>query len=235
MPDRFRSWWSLAAPALAALVLAAFAAPYASAQPDPSTETCRNRSAQTQVRPLDPLTQAECARAIRAVFADARTRELVTGRQFDVAYAELLPGKGRGETPVRQAEVVVSVYDGQPTGVRAVVDLARGTVVDVGRVASTRAQALAAPGRPDITPISPAEVALARGLAMRDAAFRTRVGAAPEEVTVEVLPVTEVDETCPSGRCVELLFRRGREYSTTTAVVDISSRAVRYRGGGRPQ
>lgn len=235
MPVPFRSCWSLAAPALVAVLLSAAAAPSAHAQPDPS-ETCRNRSPQTRVRPLDPLTQAECAQAIRAVMADARTREIVTGRQFDVAYAELLPAKGRGDdTPVRQAEVVVSVYDGQPTGVRAVVDLARGQVVEVARVAGTRAEAQVARGRGDVVPISPAEVALARGLALRDAAFRTRVGVAPDEVTVEVLPVTEVDETCPSGRCVELLFRRGQEYSTTTAVVDIPSRAVRYRGVGRPQ
>lgn len=235
MPDQIRSWWSVAVPALAALVLAAFAAPPAYAQPDPSAAACRNRTAQTQVRPLDPLTQAECVRAIRAVVADARTREVVTGRQFDVAYAELLSGKGREGDPVRQAEVVVSVYDGQPTGLRAVVDLTTGRVVEVSRAATSRTQALAAQGRAEVVPISPAEVALARGLATRDAAFRSRVGLAPEDVVVEVLPVTEVDEACPSGRCVELLFRRGREYSTTTAVVDISSRAVRYRGGGRRQ
>jgi hypothetical protein len=233
MPDRIRSWWSRTAPVLMALVLAAFAAPGADAQPDPAA-TCRGRPAQTEVRPLDPLTQAECIRAVRAVVADARTREVVTGRQFDVAYVEVLSGKGRDGQPVRQAEVMVSVFDGQPTGVRAVVDLARGTVTEVSRAAATRAQVTAAgPGRAELVPISPAEVALARGLATRDAAFRSRIGMAAEEVTVEVLPVTEPDETCPSGRCVELLFRRGREYSTTTAVVDVSSRAVRYRGVGR--
>lgn len=233
MPDLIRSWWSLSPPVLMALALAAFVAPGALAQPDPAA-TCRGRSAATQVRPLDPLTQAECVRAIRAVIADARTREVVTGRQFDVAYVEVLPGKGRDGEPVRQVEVVVSVFDGQPTGVRAVVDLARGTVTEVSRAAATRAQlAPAGPGRSDLVPISAAEVALARGLATRDAAFRSRVGMAAEEVTVEVLPVTEPDETCPSGRCVELLFRRGNEYSTTTAVVDVSTRAVRYRGVGR--
>jgi hypothetical protein len=232
MPDRIRSWWSLTAPALIALVLAAFAAPAAGAQPDPAA-TCRNRTPQTEVRPLDPLTQAECVRAIRAVLADARAREVVTGRQFDVAYAELLPGKGRDGNPVRQAEVLVSVYDGQPTGVRAVVDLAQGTVVEVSRAAATRAQVAEGRGRSDLVPISPAEVAMARGLAARDAAFRNRVGMAAEDAVVEVLPVTEPDEACPSGRCVELLFRRGNVYSTTTVVVDVSSRAVRYRGAGR--
>ncbi len=233
MPDPIRRWRSLTAPVLMALVQAAFAAPRAHAQPD-AAATCRGRPAATQVRPLDPLTQAECLRAIRAVVADARTREVVSGRQFDVAYVEVLPGKGRDGEPVRQVEVVLSVFDGQPTGVRAVMDPARGTVTNVSRAAATRAQlAPAGPGRSDLVPISPAEVALARGLATRDAAFRARVGMAAEEVTVEVLPVTEPDETCPSGRCVELLFRRGRVYSTTTAVVDVSTRAVRYRGAGR--
>ncbi len=231
MPDPLRRWYSLAPPLLMILVLLTSAVPRAQAQPD-AAATCRGRSAATQVRPLDPLTQAECVRAIRAVIADARTREVVTGRQFDVAYVEVLPGKGRNGEPVRRVEVLLSVFDGQPTGVRAVVDPALGTVTDVSRAPSTRAQmASEGPRRSDLVPISPAEVALARGLAARDAAFRARVGMAAEEVTVEVLPVTEADETCPSGRCVELLFRRGRVYSTTTAVVDVSSRTVRYRGG----
>lgn len=227
MPHRFTSWRSLAAPALVALVLALCAPPGAHAQ---DAEACRGRAAQARPLPRDPLTQAECVQAVRAVLAEARTRELVTGRQSDVAYVELLPGKSDGDA--RQAEVLVSVFDGEPTGLRAVVDLASGRVTDVQRVAATRAQA--AQDRPGgVVPISPAEVALARGAAMRDPAFRTRVGMAPEEVTVEALPVTEVDEACPSGRCVELLFRRGREYSTTTVVVEVSSRAVRFRGRGR--
>jgi hypothetical protein len=227
MPDRFRSGWSLAAPALLALALAACLPGRAHAQ---EPDACRGRAAQARPRPRDPLTQAECAQAIRAVMADARTRELVTGRQSDVALVELLPGKSDSGDAPRQAEVLVSVFEGESTGLRAVVDLAAGRVTDVQRVAATRAGAAAQERPGGVVPISPAEVALARAAAFGDAAFRSRVGAAPEEVTVEVLPVTEPDETCPSGRCVELLFRRGREYSTTTVVVEVNSRAVRYRG-----
>ena len=237
MQGRMRSFPSWAVLFAAAATLAV-APPDASAQPDrPVRGGTPVPIRQPGVRPLDPLTEQERAAAVAAVNADARVRELTGGRQSDVAYVELLPLKrDDGEdTPVRAAEVLISVYEGESVGIRAVVDLSRRAVREVARVAGD-GPALAAGARGAQVPISPGEVELARGLVLRDARFRQMLGIAPEQmsaqqVTTDVLPITTAEELCPSGRCVELLFRRGRGYLTTTAVVDIRTRTIRYRRG----
>jgi hypothetical protein len=83
-------------------------------------------------------------------------------------------------------------------------------------------------------PVSPREAELARRLVFARPELRTFSDGPLEEVTVEYLPITSIDrELCPSGRCVELLFRRGDSFATTTAVVDIPTQTVRFRRGER--
>lgn len=186
-------------------------------------------------RPLDPLTPEERQEAIRLATADGRVRQLAGPREFDVASVELLPVKPAATDVVdpmrlpptpRQAEVLISVYQGEHTGIRVVVDLQRRALVTAARV--ERAPAVAG-GRPvGVTvPFAPAEVALARAAAEASPGVRGFAGANYE---VDYLPITAPDpDLCPSGRCLEVLFRRGDAYLTTTAVVEISTRTVRLR------
>jgi hypothetical protein len=193
-------------------------------------------------RPFDPLTPAERQEAIRLATGDGRVRQLAGNRGFDVALVELLPAKpadtGQPVDPMRlrmgprQAEVLISVYDGEFTGIRAVVDLQRRAVAQVAAV--ERGGALLAAGGSQAVasvPFSPREVEIARSAVAANAGVRS-FAATPTSFTLEYLPISTPDpEFCPSGRCLEVLFRRGDSYLTSTAVVDIPSRAVRVRRG----
>jgi hypothetical protein len=172
-------------------------------------------------RPYDPLTPAEREVAVRLAKADTRVLQIAGGRAFDVAYAELLVPKLAGAP--RQAEVLISVFEAGFTGIRAVVDLNRLAVVQVALVE-----------RGVIVPFSPREVELARTVALRSTSVRALAGAAQSGYAIDYLPITSPEpELCPSGRCLELLFRHGNSYSTSTAVVEIPTQAVHIRRGPR--
>jgi hypothetical protein len=160
--------------------------------------------------------------AVRLVRTDARVMQIAAGRAFDVAYAELIVPKLSGAP--RQAEVLVSVFERRVSGIRAVVDLNRQAVVEVAPVQ-----------RGVSVPFSPREVELARTVALRSASVRALAGpvqSAQSGYAIDYLPVSAPDPAlCPSGRCLELLFRRGNSYSTSTAVVEIPTQAVRIRRG----
>jgi hypothetical protein len=113
------------------------------------------------------------------------------------------------------------VFERRVTGIRAVVDLSRQAVVEVAPVQ-----------RGVSVPFSPQEVELARTLALRSTSVRALAGAAQSGYAIDYLPMTTPEpELCPSGRCLELLFRHGNSYSTSTAVVEIPTQAVRIRRG----
>jgi len=199
-------------------------------------------TAAAQPRPHDPLTPGEREEAARLARADARVRQIAGGRGSDVALVELLPTKPEGGAPAdpmrmprgpRRAEVLISVFEGTPTGVRVVVDLTRHAVADVARLEPRGAAVEGGPPAGVTVPFAPREVDIARTTVAADAGVRAFAGA-QAGYTLEYLPITTPDpELCPSGRCLEVLFRRGRTYLTTTAVVEIPTRAVRIRRGAR--
>lgn len=194
------------------------------------------------VRPLDPLTAAERETAARLALADQRVRRFAGDRAHDVALVELLVRKpdqqvddaDRPPPLGRRAEVLISVFETRFTGIRAVVDLERRVVEDVSELPSApRPAGDSLRGGPAV-PISPREVELARRLVFARPELRTFIDSPLEEIAVEYLPISWIDrELCPSGRCVELLFRRGDSFATTTAVVDIPTQTVRFRRGER--
>ncbi len=193
-------------------------------------------------RPLDPLTDFERQTASRLALADQRVLRIASDRAHDVAFVELLVRKptdlvddaDRPPDLGRRAEVLISVYESRFTGIRAVIDLERQAVEEVSELPSPPAESDDSLRVGTSVPISPREVELSRRLVLAHPEFRSLVGRPAEEITVEYLPITSVDrEYCPSGRCLELLFRRGESYSTTTAVVDIPTQGVRFRRGER--
>lgn len=193
-------------------------------------------------RPLDPLTDAERQQASRLALADPRIVRIAGDRAHDVAFVELLVRKptdpvddaDRPPNLGRRAEVLVSVFERRFTGIRAVVDLERQVVEEVSELPSEPAALDDSLAVGTAVPFSPREVELSRRLVFASPEFRTLIDRPADEITVEYLPITTVDrELCPSGRCLELLFRRGDSYSTTTAIVDIPTQRVRFRRGER--
>jgi hypothetical protein len=203
---------------------------------------CAPRGAPAQeVRPLDPLTERERAAAITIATGNDRVRSLVAGRESDVAYAELFVVKagGRGpDTPDRPAvsgrfaEVLIATFEREFQGIRVLVDLQRGVVTDVSATPAGRGVTRGTRGFS--VPFSPRERALAREVALRSPELRAALGAASlEGFEAEGLPITEVSDVCPSGRCMEMIFSRGDTYLTSTVIVDIPSRTSRFRRGPR--
>jgi hypothetical protein len=199
-----------------------------------------NAAAQQAPRPFDPLTEAERQEAVRLATADPQVHRIAGERAYDVAYAELLPSKPPAAEAAadpmrlpdmpRRAEVLLSIYQGEFTGVRVVVDLQRHAVAQVTQIPARAAGLVAGQPAPATVPFSPREVELARGLAQGDARVRAFTAGAGAEYTLEYLPITSPEPgICPSGRCLEVLFRRGNAYLTTTAVVDVPSQTVRLR------
>lgn len=193
-----------------------------------------------QPLPLDPLTSAEREAAIRIATSDARVRALAGSRESDVAYAELyvtkpasIPNDTPDNTPAlgRNAEVLISVFGGgEPLGVRVIVDLQRGAATAVTRLGG--GPSLAAGAREPV-PFSPRELEIARGLALREFAARALAPGAQGEWQVEYLPADPSDPTCPSRRCVYVLFHRGAEYLASVMVVDVVRRGVQLRRGAQ--
>ena len=139
---------------------------------------------------------------------------------------------GRAIPLGRFAEVVFFRPDGE-FGVRAVVDLSRGAVAEVDRLASQQ------------VPLTQADLTEAWQLASHDVEVRQALGADVERFrvqgvpvrgvvarspySVEALPVEAVAENdpCFRHRCLHLLFRRGDAYlMRPVVIVDLSVRKV---------
>ncbi|HEX8691383.1 MAG TPA: hypothetical protein VF746_02985 [Longimicrobium sp.] len=226
--------------ALAALGLLAACAGRVAGPGEPSRPPPDGTAPPGQVRPLDPLTAAERTAAVRLVTEDQRFRQIVAGRAFDVPYVELLavkPIRTGAEDPLRPAavgrvaEVLASVYERRFVGVRALVDLERGRVMEVTSFTPEEEREPREAGAPRFSvPFSDAEQALARDLALRDTQVRGLLRGDPADWVVEGLPIsTRIPGVCPSGRCLDLIFRRGDTYLTSRVVVDIPNRTVLVR------
>lgn len=196
-----------------------------------------------RVLPLDPLTAAERETAVSVAQGDERVRRAVEGREFAVAYAELLVLKAERATDTperpavqgRHAEVLISVYGNGFTGVRAVVDLQRRAVTEVGIYTPARVGAEArSEGTPFRVPFSDAERQMAREVALRSPEVRALLGRNAEAWQVDGLPITQPDrEFCPSGRCLLMIFNRGDTYLTSSVIVDVTTRTARVMQGPR--
>ncbi len=187
-----------------------------------------------QALPLDPLTPEERKLSEQIAREDSKVRELLGNRSQLVSIA-LLFLKPDGEQvavptkPVaidRHAEVLFRRED--EAGVRAVVNLSKRSVVSV--------------------PLTPEDISQAAKFALADAELRTALGeelksytAAAEApgartkqfaITVLRLFSKGEDDPCTKHRCVQLMFRRGRDYlSDTTVWVDLTERHVYVERG----
>jgi len=195
-----------------------------------------------QALPLDPLTLEERKLSEQIAREDSKVRELLENRSQLVSIA-LLFLKPDGEQvavptkPVaidRHAEVLFRRED--EAGVRAVVNLSKRSVVSAERVTSME------------LPLTPEDISQAAKLALADAELRTALGEELKSYTAAAeapgartkqFAITGLrlfskgeDDPCTKHRCVQLMFRRGRDYlSDTTVWVDLTERHVYVERG----
>jgi hypothetical protein len=195
--------------------------------------------------PLDPLTDEERRIAVAIAAADARVRELV-GTSGTPAYVEMIALKSTSQRPEadepagRHAEIIYSVPAQEHYGVQVVVDLQNRRVLSALRLTVDRAAILSQtppqqrPQTRPAIPFSSAELDTVRQLVTRQRRqqpvrlFTT----GDDEPVLEFLPIgsTDARDQCRVDRCVEVLFRRGRVYSRTTAIVNLTRRTVTMQG-----
>ena len=216
---------------LVGMLLAAAAA---LAQPSPPRDD--------RTLPLDPLTPAEREAAARIADGDPRVRELVGSRARRI-YVEFIapknvaPGTNPDVPAGRYAEVVYIRYDNN-VGVRALVELANGRVVD-----ATRVSGRGVPINLDEVEEA-ARIALADGRVaalLGDRAGRFRVARAPaglqevNDARIEGLRTlgSTPEDPCTEHRCIVLFFReRNRYIHLNEVVVDLNAQRAIVR---RPQ
>ncbi len=195
-----------------------------------------------QILPLDPLTPGERKLAEQIAREDSKVRELL-GNRSQLISITLLFLKPEGEQvavptkPVaidRHAEVLFR-REGE-VGVRAVVNLSKRSLVAAERMASME------------LPLTPEDISQAAKLALEDAELRKALGdevkgysAAAESpgTRAQQFAITGLrlfskgeDDPCTKHRCVQLMFRRGRDYlADTTVWVDLTERHVYVERG----
>lgn len=195
--------------------------------------------------PLDPLSDEERRVAVAIAAADARVRELI-GSTGTPSYVEMIavksatPRNEADEPAGRHAEIIYSVPAKEHYGVQVVVDLENRRVTSVTRLAVDRAAVLAQTPpqqRPQVRPTIPfsaAELDTVRQLVNRERQRQSvrLFGTGDEDPIMEFLPIgsTDVRDPCRIDRCVEVLFRRGRVYSRTSAIVNLTRRTVSLQG-----
>lgn len=191
--------------------------------------------ANTQLRPLDPLTPEERAYTERLARADARVKEMIGEagvRMVSVELAAIKPESLRdAERMVRHAEVVL-FHPESDAGAKVLVNLQQKTVVQASRLTGEQ------------VPMTSEDLAEAYQLAQRDAAVEKFLGESakgfqmqPAHVRLAVRLENEVtglrvrgknqEDPCAKHRCLELFFRRGRDYlSEQSVVVDLTAKHV---------
>ena len=185
--------------------------------------------------PLDPLTDAETARAQEVAVSDAATRQLL-GDNPRLIYALSIAPKlsADGEPRGRHADLLYRRAD-FTSGVRVLVDLVAGRVVDQMRVISTS------------LPIGTADVEEALEIAQSSGELRQLFGSYAPASSFHVLsgPLTREramenfvqglqhvssnpDDPCRMNRCIVLVFNSGgREILRDQQVlVDLNTRRV---------
>lgn len=194
-----------------------------------------DRVAGTEALPLDPLTPQERAAAERIARADKRVIELLSEAGVRAVSVELLAIKpeslASAQQMPRRAEVIL-FFPEREVGARIAVNLQRKAVEQVERIPGTQVpmteQDLTDAFRlvlrdPELQKILP-EVQSFRVQSATDS--RTLV---PAENMVTGLPLrgTEEKDPCTKHRCMQLFFKRGRDYFTEASViVDLSAKHV---------
>jgi Cu2+-containing amine oxidase len=227
------------------LLVSGFVVSLAAAQsprPEQQKQSFSRREVKTQVLPLDPLTAADRALAEKIAREDSRVHELLGERPQLVSIALLFLKPEHEESAVptkpvaidRHAEVLFRRED--EAGVRAVVNLSKRSVVSAERVTTME------------LPLTAEDISQAAKLALADADLRSALGeelksysAAAEApgARIKQFAITGLrlfskgeDDPCTKHRCVQLMFRRGRDYlSDTTVWVDLTERHVYVERG----
>ena len=197
--------------------------------------SAQQNSQSTQRLPLDPMDREERAVAEHIARTDERVEKLLgeSGvRLIDIQLTAVkLESPKEGERPVRHAEVVLFRLEGE-VGARVLVNLQSRLVEQVARLSSNQ------------VPMTNEDLEEARELALRDEELRRavpeaqtyRVQAITESGTVQRaenavsgLPIrgTKADDPCSKHRCLQLFFRKGRNFlSEPTVIVDLTAKRV---------
>lgn len=236
-----RSFRFIAASIVVSALFATFA-PLRARSPGKQGGPLPKEPPERQVLPLDPLTPAERKLAEQIAREDSKVRELLGDRSQLVSIA-LLFLKPEGEhvavptKPVvidRHAEVLFRRED--ETGVRAVVNLSKRSLVTAERMTSME------------LPLTPEDISQAARLALADAELHSALGEELKSYAAaadspgtrrQQFAITGLrlfskgeDDPCSRHRCVQLMFRRGRDYlADTTVWVDITERHVYVERG----
>jgi len=196
--------------------------------------------------PLDPLTPDEVRVAQRVAAEDSRLREWGAGksRLIYVQFISVKPPSAerqrQSEPSGRFAEVLLHI-DPAGGGVRALVDLTAGRVIDAVRLPEQS------------VPIGQSDVELAAQIALADPAFRRLLGEQATSFHVLTGPVTRESESgnlieglhtigvgpadpCSTHRCVVLLFSSNGRYlfQEQQITVDLSARKLMLIQPPRP-
>jgi len=189
----------------------------------------------SQRLPLDPLVPQEKAIAERIARTDKRVMELVGEAGVRVVSVELLALKPESlataqEMP-RRAEVMLFQPE-REVGAKIAVNLQRGTVEQVERLSSREVpmtqQDLSdafqlALGEPELQKILPE----LPSYHVQTANESQVLVAAQNMVTGLPIRGTKPNDPCTKHRCMQLFFKRGRDYlSEASVIVDLSAKHV---------
>jgi len=193
--------------------------------------------------PLDPLTAAERATAEQLARANGTVRQFLSTGRSRLIYADFISVKRDAKVPEpegRFADVLFYRYD-DDTGLRLLVDLSAGAVIDVARVGG-RSVPLAAAEVEEAARLALASSDVVRLLGERAGSFRVASGPATSgqinDNRIEALRTlgSTPDDPCTRDRCVVLFFRSQNRYiALNQVVVDLTtSRVLVNRAGARP-
>ena len=204
--------------------------------PRAQRQSSPNPERRTQVLPLDPLSSNDRAFAQKIALEDPRVRDLLGGSPHLVSIALLFLKPDKDETalakPVeidRHAEVLFRRED--EAGVRAVVNLSKRSVVSAERTTSME------------LPLTLEDISEAAKAALANEELRGALGEELKNYTAAAqapnlrsrqFAITGLrlfskveEDPCTKHRCVQLMFRRGRDYLAETSVwVDLTERHV---------
>ena len=194
--------------------------------------------------PLDPLTRSERARAEEIARAHGATKEFLGAGRSRIIYVDFISFKRDPkavEPSGRFADVLFYRYTDN-SGLRLLVDLAAGAVVDTTPVAG-RSVPLAAAEVEEAARLALASAEVVRLLGDNAGSFRAATGPATREQIndnrIEALRTlgSTPDDPCMRDRCVVLFFRtRNRYIAMNQVVVDLTTQRVFVnvnRGGVR--
>ncbi|HEV2853475.1 MAG TPA: hypothetical protein VHC97_11790 [Thermoanaerobaculia bacterium] len=191
--------------------------------------------------PLDPLTPEERQAASSIAYADARVSSFLGSGRNRQIYADFISvkwGSASDQPSGRYADVLFYRYV-DDLGIRALVDLTAGAVLDVAHVNG------------ESVPITTEEVQEAANLALADPRVAQLFGGTVPPFVVATGPATEEDlntnrieglrtvassteDPCFQHRCIVLFFRMNNRYvHMDEVVVDLTTQTVNVGGGAQ--